>query len=334
MTPDHRHLEHPHGRTGVVQAEARVAETLDAPVRPRPEPVGSHRGDDPRIRPEQLGARLVGEHETVRRHQPREGAERFLDLREVPVVVEVVLVDVRDHRDRRPVAEERAVVLAGLRHEVRAAARPGARAERAQVPADHERRIEAGVYQRRGHERRRRGLPVGARDAHREAVGHQRAEQVRVLPDREAHAPGPRPAAGASEGWRPRPRPGRRRSGGIRPPPRDPRTPPTPPGGGCAGAGQRSLPPTFRPRASSSSAAAPRPTPPMPSNQACRRPSRPRAGTGSYVGGGEDGRAHAARHDRVRVRHSTVPSRLTRLDLAHAWTVPPRGRRAPLREVG
>ena len=130
------------------------------------------------------------------------------------VVVEVVGLDVGDHRDVRGEGSERAVALVRLddEHVARAVVRP--RPRRGQVAADGERRVEPAVLQRDGEHRRGRGLAVRARHGGDAAPVRQRGERLGPV-----HHGSPRSRAATSSGlsrgsrWRRR-RLGRRRQVG------------------------------------------------------------------------------------------------------------------------
>ena len=98
-----------------------------------------------------------------------EAVERGLDGGEVAPVVEVVGLDVGDHRHLGVELGEGAVALVGLHHEQVAGVPRRARAEGVDVAADDERRREPGLLQDQGQHRRGRGLAVGARHGERPA---------------------------------------------------------------------------------------------------------------------------------------------------------------------
>ena len=97
-------------------------------------------------------------------HEGREGLEGLDDPLDVAVAVEVVPFDVEDGGDPRPEVVERAVVLAGLGDEVRAAADAGGPAKLADIGADDEGRVQAGLLEDEGDPAGRGALAVRAGD--------------------------------------------------------------------------------------------------------------------------------------------------------------------------
>jgi hypothetical protein len=104
----------------------------------------------------------------VERDARQEPHERVLDRAEIPIVVEMLAVDVGDDRDRRLHVEERAVRLVRLGDHELALPDLGPRPEGLHTAADHDGRVEPAGREHLGDHRRRRRLPVGARD--RDAV--------------------------------------------------------------------------------------------------------------------------------------------------------------------
>ena len=101
-------------------------------------------------------------------------------------MVQVLAIDIGDHRDDGRELEERAVALVGLRYQEIAVAHPGVRAAHgAHAAADHHRRVEASVVQDGGGHRRGGGLAVAAR--HRNAVlqPHQLGQHLAARDDRD-----------------------------------------------------------------------------------------------------------------------------------------------------
>ena len=99
------------------------------------------------------------------------------------VVVEVIRLDIRDHRDFRAIGEEGAIGLIGLGDEDLPGAVVGVRARTIQLPADSERWIEAGGLHAHHCHRGRGGLPVGARQQERAAISHEGSEHVGAADD-------------------------------------------------------------------------------------------------------------------------------------------------------
>src|SRR5262249_19748151 len=79
-----------------------------------------------------VGARHDG---AVERHLVGEVDERLLEVVEAAVVLEMLVVDVRNHRNRRKQFEERPIALVRFSDHQLAAAEPRIAAERAQPPA-------------------------------------------------------------------------------------------------------------------------------------------------------------------------------------------------------
>ena len=130
----------------------------------------------------------------VERHLVGEVDERLLQVVEAAVVLEVLVVDVRNHRNRRKQFQKRPVALVRLRHHELAASEPRVAAEGAQPPADHRRRIEPGALEHQRDHRRRRRLAVRAGDRDREAQPHQLRQHLgarnhRNLPPRRLRRP-------------------------------------------------------------------------------------------------------------------------------------------------
>ena len=131
----------------------------------------------------------AGDDRAVERHFVREVDERLLQIVEPAVVFEMLVVDVRNHRNRRKQLQERPVAFVRLGHHQLAAAQPRVAAERAQPPADHRRRIESGALEHQRDHRRRRRFAVRACDGDRVAQTHQLREHLgardhRNLPSR------------------------------------------------------------------------------------------------------------------------------------------------------
>ena len=144
----------------------------------RVEPVGRHAPRHPR----QHGARDADRRRTrpraVERHLVGEVDERLLQVVEAAVVLEVLVIDVRHHRNRRQQLQERPVAFVRLGDHQLAASEPRVAAERAQPPADHRRRIEPGALEHQRDHRRRRRLAVRARDRDAEAQPHQLGQHL------------------------------------------------------------------------------------------------------------------------------------------------------------
>ena len=121
-----------------------------------------------------------------------EDAERFDDVLEAAVVLEVVGLDVRDHGDLGAQLVEGAVVLVRLDDEELAVAVLGVRGDVPQDAADDDGRIEAGVFEDRGDHRGGRGLAVRAGDADAALLVDDRRQQILAPDDLDAAARAPR----------------------------------------------------------------------------------------------------------------------------------------------
>jgi hypothetical protein len=109
---------------------------------------------------------------------------------EVAPVVEVFGVDVGDDGDGRRQAVERAVRFVGLDHCPVALAQPRVRAVGVDDAAVDHRRIEPARVQQRRHQRRRRGLAVGAGDRDGALQAHDLGQHLRAVDHRQAAAAG------------------------------------------------------------------------------------------------------------------------------------------------
>ena len=122
----------------------------------------------------------------VERHLLDELEERRADLGDGCVVIQVLAVDVGDHRQNRAELQERAVAFVGFDHQEIALshARVGAAHGRG-FSADHHRRIEAaGIEDRSGHGRGG-GFAVAAGDGDAVFQAHQFGQQFAARDDRE-----------------------------------------------------------------------------------------------------------------------------------------------------
>ena len=170
-----------------VHARADLAHVLGAHVGLRIEAVGHHVAR--RVLRQRRDFRIVdAQHrQPVERQAMQEFGEGFLHLREVAaVVLEMVGVDVGDHRDRGIQAQERAVAFVGFGDQPLAAAEARVRARGEQLAADDEGRVHPAFAQHAGGQRRRGRLAVraGHRDAAAEA--HEFGEHLGARHDRNA----------------------------------------------------------------------------------------------------------------------------------------------------
>ena len=143
------------------------------------------------------GDKLLGERGRTRIVQARDQEAARHDavgelLEDLPVgrfrleVIQVVGLDVRDHRDLGRVGQEGAVGLVGLGHENLACAVVGIRARTVQLAADGERGIlPRGLQRRHGH-RRRRGLAVRTRQQESTTILQQQRQDVGAAEHRNA----------------------------------------------------------------------------------------------------------------------------------------------------
>ncbi len=121
----------------------------------------------------------TGDDAAVERHLVGEVDERLLQVVEPAVVFEMLAIDVRNHRHRRKQFEKRSVAFVRFHHHQLAAAESRVAAERAQPPANHRRRIEAGAFEHQRDHRGRRRLAVRPRHRDGEAKAHQLREHLR-----------------------------------------------------------------------------------------------------------------------------------------------------------
>jgi hypothetical protein len=133
-----------------------------------------------------VGARDDG---AVERHLVGEVDERLLQVVEPAVVFEMLVVDVRHHRNRRKQFQKRSIAFVRLGDHQLSPPEPRVAAEGAHPAADDRRRIEPRPFEDDRDHRRRRRLAVRA--CHRDAVAkpHQLREHLgarnhRNLPER------------------------------------------------------------------------------------------------------------------------------------------------------
>ena len=149
----------------------------DPHVGTRPRPHAPHRHGQRRSHPLHATARIVRAGD----HPPR--AARELDKRglqggEASVALEVVGLDVVDHRHRRGQREERLVELIRLDDEQITAAQPGVSAPPCDAAADDPRGVSPGGRQRLGYHDRRGRLAVRAGNRHNRPPRNDLAEGV------------------------------------------------------------------------------------------------------------------------------------------------------------
>ena len=136
--------------------------------------------------------RVVGAHNAgaIEGHAIRKVGERLTQSLDIAEVIQMLAVDVGDHRDRRRQAQERAVALVGFGHQELAMAELGIGADAVQPPADHDGRIETAARQYRADHRSGGGLAV--RTADRDAVLHAHQFGQHVGARNHRHAGGTR----------------------------------------------------------------------------------------------------------------------------------------------
>src|SRR5437588_10010773 len=122
----------------------------------------------------------------ARPHVFREDAERFDDVVEAAVVLEVIGLDIRDNGDLRPQLVEGAVVLVRLDDDDVALAVLGVRGDVLQDAADDDGRIEAGIFENGGDHGRSRGLAVCPGNADAALFIDDRREQILAADDLDA----------------------------------------------------------------------------------------------------------------------------------------------------
>ncbi len=105
------------------------------------------------------------------------------------VVIEMLGIDVGDHRDGRGQAQERAVRFVGLDHHPVACAQPRVGAVGIDDAAVDHRRIESARVEHGGDQRRRRGLAVRAADRDRPFQPHQLAQHFGATHHRQLARP-------------------------------------------------------------------------------------------------------------------------------------------------
>ena len=131
----------------------------------------------------------AGDQEPARRDPLHEHLEHLgVGLRGV-MVIEMVGLDVGDHRAMGGEGQERAIGLVRFDHENVAAALVRARAGLVEFPADGERRVQSDRLQGHGEHRGGRRLAVRAGHADAAGTGHQRGQ--RLGPDHHGDAPLP-----------------------------------------------------------------------------------------------------------------------------------------------
>jgi hypothetical protein len=149
--------------------------------------VGDDRARDHRDDRAHAGIVAADHRRAVERHAVQELDERGLQAREVVAVgVHVVGVDVGHDRQDRHQVQERRVGLVGLDHDVLARAEARVRAGAVEAAADDEGRVDAGLGQHAGDQRRRRRLAVRAGDRDALLQAHQLGQHHRARHHRDA----------------------------------------------------------------------------------------------------------------------------------------------------
>ena len=160
IVPDRPHSLPQRGRVGVgVGAARRDVEIFDlAPAAAREHAL-------------QIPVTAVDDQTATLRHRAHEVMELSFDRSQVGKDVRVIVVEIVEDRRARPIMDElralvgeRRVVFVGLDHEEGATRKARRDAEIHRHAADQEARIEPGVVEYPGEQRRGRGLAVRARD--------------------------------------------------------------------------------------------------------------------------------------------------------------------------
>ncbi len=136
-------------------------------------------------------ARIIGAH-----HQGATGGDAVDECGEhlgvrllAPEEIQVIGLDVGDHRDIRGVLQQRAVTLVGLGDKAGTAAVMGVGARFAQFATHGERGVEPAVLQCHDEHRRGGGLAVRARHHQRGVTGHELGQHHRPQDHRDSPAP-------------------------------------------------------------------------------------------------------------------------------------------------
>ena len=148
------------------------------------EPVGRHTPRHPRQHGRQAGIVGTRHDAAVKRHLVGEIDEGLLQVVEAAVVLQMFVVDVRNHRYRRKQFQKRSVAFVRFRHHQLAASEPRVAAKRPQPAANDGRRIQPRPLEHQRNHRRRRGLAVRAGDGDAEPEPHQLREHFRPRDDR------------------------------------------------------------------------------------------------------------------------------------------------------
>ncbi len=219
------------------------------------------------------GVVRAGHQDPVCREQGREAVEGGIHGVGGAVEVQVVRLDVGHHGDRGPVIQEGAVRFVSFGDEDPRGAVGRIDAERRNVGADGEGRVQPGALQKHRDHRGGGGLAVRSGDGHHGVIGHGGGQGLGAVQHRRARRRGPLRVRGCPPGSRSRPPPSGRRRGCPAPYPTA-IVAPAAARSVMTGRALASDPLTGMPRATMMRATADMPTPPMPMK--CTRPREAR----------------------------------------------------------
>ncbi len=144
----------------------------------RVEAVRRHAARHPRQHGRQVRVVEACDHAAVERRLVGEIDEGLLQVLEAAVVLEVLVVDVRNHRNRWKQFQKRSVALVCLGDHELTLPEPRVAAERSQPSADHRCRIQSRSFQHQRDHRRGRRLAVRPGDRNGEAQPHELREHL------------------------------------------------------------------------------------------------------------------------------------------------------------
>ena len=144
-----------------------------------PRHFGSQRGD--------FGVVDAQHRQPVERQPVQEFGERHAHAFKIAaVILQVIRVDIGDHRDLRIQAQEAAVAFVCFGDQPVATTEPRIGTGRQQLPADHEGGVHAAFREHTGDQRGRRGLAVGAGNRDPALEAHQLRQHFRARHHRNA----------------------------------------------------------------------------------------------------------------------------------------------------
>ena len=130
----------------------------------------------------------AGHHGAVEWHLVGKVHERLLQVGEPAVTLEMLAIDIRNHRQCRKQLEKRTIAFVRFGHHQLAAAEPRVAAKGAQPSANRRRGIESRPLQHERDHRCRRRLAVRARDGDGVTEPHQLRQHLRARYDRDLPA--------------------------------------------------------------------------------------------------------------------------------------------------